>query len=279
MNLKWKLFHIIVFIFLLLCFSNLLFLLWPATGFFNVPVVYAQVPPMRVEQTATVDYTPSGPQVTYETRIVNEGDRILSGILITDVLPPQATLLYFSNPEGANWLSTQKQVNQKNLLLWLNQEPFAPGSVVRLTYVVQVPPSSSDKIELKKGLPIVRADELGELSYPGQVSVLIDQSPRPRSIVTNEPLLLSTPAPFPTPTPRPTDTPMPMASPPAVADSPETSPTVVPAQPSATLAPTWTPLPIPVPEAAGQTFLVIPVLGVIVVVSATVIWLLSKKKR
>jgi hypothetical protein len=278
-NSKWKLLHHIVLMFLLLCFSNSLSFQWPATGFFNFPVVYAQVPPIRVEQTATVDYTPSGPQVTYETRIVNEGDRILSGILITDVLPPQATLLYFSNLEGTNWLSTQKEVNQRHLLLWLNQEPFAPGSVARLTYVVQIPPSSSGTMEIKKDLPIARADELGELSYPGQVSVLIDQSPRPRSIETNEPLLLSTPAPFPTPTPKPTDTPMPAASPPAVADSPETSPTVVLAQPSPTLAPTWTPLPIPVPEAAGQTFLVIPVLGVIVVVSATVIWLLSKKKR
>ena len=161
-------------------------------------VTHAEAPPLEIEQNATVDYTDSGPQITYEAYVTNKGAEPLTGVLITDVLPSGANLLYFSDPDESGWLSSQRETEAGNLVLWLSPKPLNSGQKATLVYVVSVPWQNIESAELDKGLPVASAEGWTQTAVEDAVavSVPIDQSQAPTV----------TPTSTGTPTARPTAT-------------------------------------------------------------------------
>ena len=268
--------HLIVATALMLCFLAYGILV-PAT--LVLPVAHAEAPPLEIEQTASVDYTEAGPQITYEASVTNTGAEPLTGVLITDVLPSGASLLYFSDPDESGWSSSQRETDSGLVALWRSPKPLNPGQKATLVYVVSIPWESVQSAEVDKDLPVASAQGWTQSAAETAVPVTIDQSQAPTA----------TPPPTDTPTPRPTATatltPAPTASPTAAA-----SPTAVPtatqteAAPATAAAgevvtqaaPQATPATSEAAGSAGIPTIVIIAVGVVVLV-VIVVWLVTKK--
>ena len=184
--------------------------------------------------------------------------------------------MYFSHSEGTKWLSTQQATAEGQLVLWLNQGPFDPGTTARLTYVVEVPWGHVKSTELEKDLPVARAEDLGEITYRGEVGVAFDQTPPP----SPTPTITSSPQPSATPSPTRESTSTPVKkveSPTTAIRMPEPSP--ISTLLEATAVPALTPSPMPTPEEAEGTFPVVPVVIIIIlIILVIIVWLLTRKR-
>ena len=259
--------------FIVVAFS-LLYSMWMLAGVL-APVAHAESPPLKIEQKATVEYAESGPRITYETTVINEGTTPLTGVLITDVLPAQANLLYFSGSEGGNWLSTEK-TEAGRVAIWINQEPLEPGGMAQLTYVVEVPWQNVESADLDKDLPVAHADGWDETASQEIIGVTLDQTLAP----TATPSMTPTPEPSPTSTPTVgiTDTPTTTASPTTPVEP--TEPVSATAQPETTLTPppTSPPAITPVEDNGTSATIVIVIAVVIAIILLIAVWLVLKKR-
>ena len=230
-------------------------------------VAHAEAPPLVIEQTATIDYTDAGPQITYEALITNRGTEPLTGVLITDVLPAGANLLYFSDPDKSGWLSSQRDTESGRMALWRSPKPLGPGQTATLVYAVSVPWTALDATELDKGIPVGSADGWTQTAEEESVVVAVDQTERPTP----------TPAPTDTPTPRPTatasNTPEPAVTSTAPSTStPEPAATSVAATPTAEIMATSTPPLTSTPKVVTEpTGAGIPIELIVIVIFAVIL--------
>lgn len=139
-------------------------------------------PPLQVKQTVAVEYTSSGPHITYEITITNQGSEPLPGVLITDVLPAGGSLLYFSSDGRERWSSTQGETPEGMVAIWRSDAPLAAGESARLRYTIQAPPGTTTVV---KDAPRVRAEGYDEIVSVETVSVAL--TPAPTSTATTRP--------------------------------------------------------------------------------------------
>ena len=241
-------------------------------------IAHAEAPPLDIEQTATIDYTDAGPQITYEALITNRGTEPLTGVLITDVLPAGANLLYFSDPDKSGWLSSQRDTESGRMALWRSPKPLGPGQTATLVYAVSVPWTALDATELDKDIPVGSADGWTQTAEEESVVVAVDQTERPTP----------TPAPTDTPTSLPTATASNTPEPTVTSTTPST-PTPEPAATSAatptaatiaTSEPVLTSAPTVVTETtrAGIPIEAILIVIIAVILVVVIVWFIVRKR-
>ena len=140
--------------------------------------VSAAPPPLQVKQTGAVEYTPSGPQITYQITITNQGSEPLSGVIVTDVLPAGSSLLYFSSSDGEQWSSTQGQTPEGPVALWRSEAPLPAGQSVHLRYTLSAP---AGEVRVSKVAPRARAEGFDETVLPETIVVPVTPMPTPTS--------------------------------------------------------------------------------------------------
>jgi len=113
------------------------------SGFSLVPL--AQAPPsFEISLPPQVDHAVSGQPFTYTLAITNVSQSPLKDIVVRVATPAGTTLIdtYFANP---NWLVGGVQRGKAGEIIWLTQQPIAPGEGMTFDFAVNISPDLADQ--------------------------------------------------------------------------------------------------------------------------------------
>ena len=167
----------------------------------------AQEPaPFEISLTPQAEQAVSGQPFTYTVAITNVSQSPLKDIVVRARTPEGSVFVesYFVNP---NWLVGGVQPGQAGEIIWLTQEPFAPGEAMTFDLVVNVLPelagqqlvneeytvATIDNSQLLASGPPVKTQVLIPTPTPSPTVELTD-TPVPTATFSPTPLLQATPS-------------------------------------------------------------------------------------
>ncbi|MCP4544049.1 MAG: DUF11 domain-containing protein [Chloroflexi bacterium] len=102
-------------------------------------------PPLAIAKHFSPDPVPAGEEITYQLTITHTGDSPLTGVTVTDIVPPQTTFVMTSVP-GDDWWMQTPQTGEQGEIAWRLVGPLTPGQVTHLHFVVLTKPNNADPI-------------------------------------------------------------------------------------------------------------------------------------
>lgn len=181
----------------------------------------AQEPaPFEISLTPQAEYAVSGQPFTYTIVVTNISQQALKDVFVK-VRTPEGTVFvdtYFAQP---NWFVGRVQGGQAGEIIWLTQEPVAPGEVVTFDLVVNVLPERAGQQLINEEYVVATIDNNQPIaSGPSIKTQVLTPTPTPSPTAqvadTPTPTVTSSPTPQPqassnlatsTPTPRASFTP------------------------------------------------------------------------